>query len=101
MKQMEQKPRVEHYHQNKGRVFGGLNNGQKAVTNSNNPWYNLQQQQQHQQNNQQAGSHMRAVFLNASGSRNGSCGTGVFLPRGIGAAPLSHARNKITKSTFP
>ncbi|XP_007016271.2 PREDICTED: uncharacterized protein LOC18590595 [Theobroma cacao] len=80
MKQMEQKPRVKHY-QSKGRVFS--DNGQKAATNSNNPWYTRQQQQQ-QQTNQQAGSDMRAVFLNASGSRNGSCGTGVFLPRGIG-----------------
>ncbi|XWS71629.1 hypothetical protein CRYUN_Cryun03dG0154300 [Craigia yunnanensis] len=85
MKQMEQKPRIKHY-QSKGRVFGGLNNGQKVAPNSNNPWYTLQQQQQQQQQqgNQQAGSDMRAVFLNASGSRNGSCGTGVFLPRGIG-----------------
>ncbi|XP_021278037.1 serine/threonine-protein kinase pakD [Herrania umbratica] len=83
-KQMEQKPRVKHY-QSKGRVFS--DNGQKAASDSNNPWYTRQQQQQQQQqqqSNQQAGSDMRAVFLNASGSRNGSCGTGVFLPRGIG-----------------
>ncbi|KAA3489650.1 G patch domain-containing 3 [Gossypium australe] len=96
MKQMEQKPRVKHYNQNKGRVFGGFNNGQKAVTNSNNPWYNLQpqQQQQQQQSNQQAGSHMRAVFLNASGSRNGSSGTGVFLPRGIGGTPTESRKKQ-------
>ncbi|XP_022730835.1 uncharacterized protein LOC111285582 isoform X2 [Durio zibethinus] len=81
MKQMEQKPRIKH-HQSKGRVFSEFNNGQKVAPNSYNPWYTLQQQQQ--QSNQQAGSNMRAVFLNASGSRNGSCGTGVFLPRGIG-----------------
>ncbi|KAK8513272.1 hypothetical protein V6N12_052470 [Hibiscus sabdariffa] len=43
--------------------------------------------QQQQQQQQLAGSHMRAVFFNASGSRNGSCGTGVFLPRGIGGTP--------------
>lgn len=29
----------------------------------------------------QVGSGMRAIFLGGSGSRNGSSGTGVFLPR--------------------
>ncbi|XVE59336.1 hypothetical protein DITRI_Ditri05aG0037900 [Diplodiscus trichospermus] len=72
MKQIEQKPTINHY-QRKGRVLGGLNNGH--------PWYTVQHHQQQQQ--QQSNQHdMRAVFLNASGSRNGSCGTGVFLPRG-------------------
>ncbi|XVF19966.1 hypothetical protein REPUB_Repub11eG0157000 [Reevesia pubescens] len=87
MKQMEQKPKIKH-HQSKGRISGGFNNGQKLASNSNNPWYNLQQQQQQQQqSNQQlqaVGSDMMAVFLNASESTNGSCGTGVFLPRGMG-----------------
>ncbi|XVF05425.1 hypothetical protein REPUB_Repub05bG0171100 [Reevesia pubescens] len=84
MKQMEQTSRNKHY-QSKGRVIGGLNNGQKVAPNSNNPWYTQQQQQEQQQSNQQqAGSDMRAVFLDASGSRNGSSGTGVFLPRVIG-----------------
>ncbi|TYI26197.1 hypothetical protein ES332_A05G099000v1 [Gossypium tomentosum] len=53
-----------------------------------------QQQQQQQQSNQQAGSHMRAVFLSASGSRNGSCGTGVFLPRGIGGTPTESRKKQ-------
>ncbi|XWS28768.1 hypothetical protein CRYUN_Cryun25bG0099600 [Craigia yunnanensis] len=96
MKQMEQKPRIKHY-QSKGRVYGGFNNGQKVSTNSNNPWYFLQQQQQ--QSNQQAGSVMRAVFLNASGSRNGSCGTGVFLPRGIGI-PCESRKKQGSKKFF-
>ncbi|KAK8582280.1 hypothetical protein V6N13_145265 [Hibiscus sabdariffa] len=87
MKQTElklQNLRTKHYHQSKGRVFGG--------SNSNNPWYNLQQQQQ--QRNQLAGSHMRAVFLDASGSRNGSCGTGVFMPRGIGGTPTESRKKQ-------
>ncbi|KAG4198534.1 hypothetical protein ERO13_A05G091900v2 [Gossypium hirsutum] len=53
-----------------------------------------QQQQQQQQSNQQADSHMRAVFLSASGSRNGSCGTGVFLPRGIGGTPTESRKKQ-------
>ncbi|GMI92184.1 hypothetical protein like AT5G59050 [Hibiscus trionum] len=84
MKQMEQKlqkPRTKLYHQSKGRDFG-----------SNNPWYNLPQRQQ--QGNQQAGSPMRAVFLNASGSRNGSSGTGVFLPRGVGGTPTESRKKQ-------
>ncbi|GMI81750.1 hypothetical protein like AT5G59050 [Hibiscus trionum] len=90
MKQTERKlqnTRTKHYHQSKGRVFGGYN--------SYNPWYNLQQQQQQQQ----AGSHTRGVFLNASGSRNGSCGTGVFLPRGIGGTPPTESRKKQGSAT--
>ncbi|XP_057954703.1 uncharacterized protein LOC131148794 isoform X2 [Malania oleifera] len=31
-----------------------------------------------------SGEGMRAVFLGGSGSKGGSCGTGVFLPRGVG-----------------
>ncbi|XP_022753815.1 uncharacterized protein LOC111302142 [Durio zibethinus] len=101
MKQMEQKPRVKNY-QSKGRVFGGFKDGQKVSPNSNNPWYNLQQQQQQQQqSNQQAGSDMRAVFLNASGSRNGSCGTGVFLPRGIGACCESRKKQGCATVLIP
>ncbi|XP_039052383.1 uncharacterized protein LOC120194049 [Hibiscus syriacus] len=97
MKQTEQKlqkPRTKHYHQGRGRVLGGFNNGHKAAPNSNNPWYNLPQPQQLQQGNQQTGSHMRAVFLNASGSRSGSSGTGVFLPRGIGGNPTESRKKQ-------
>ncbi|XP_039041566.1 uncharacterized protein LOC120180261 [Hibiscus syriacus] len=90
-----QKPRTKHYHQGKGRVLGGFKyNGHKAAPNSNNPWYNLPQRQQQQQGNQQTGSHMRAVFLDASGSRNGSSGTGVFLPRGIGGNPTESRKKQ-------
>ncbi|KAG4155575.1 hypothetical protein ERO13_D03G120500v2 [Gossypium hirsutum] len=78
MKQREQKPKTKHC-QSKGIAIGGFKNGQKLAPTSNNPWYFLNQQQQ---SNQQTGSDMRAVFLNGSGSRTGSCGTGVFLPRG-------------------
>ncbi|KAA3456763.1 forkhead box protein P2-like [Gossypium australe] len=78
MKQREQKPKNKHC-QSKGIAIGGFNNGQKFAPTCNNPWYFLNQQQQ---SNQQTGSDMRAVFLNGSGSRTGSSGTGVFLPRG-------------------
>ncbi|KAK8550861.1 hypothetical protein V6N12_039544 [Hibiscus sabdariffa] len=97
MKQTEQKlqkPRSKHYHQGKGGVVGGSNNGHKAAPNSNKPWYNLPQRQQQQQGNQQGGSHMRAVFLNAPGSRNGSSGTGVFLPRGTGGTPTESRKKQ-------
>ncbi|XP_039008913.1 uncharacterized protein LOC120137161 [Hibiscus syriacus] len=87
-----QKPSTKHYHQGKGRVLDGFNNGHKAAPNSKNPLYNLHQRQQ--QGNQQAGPHMRAVFFNASGSRNGSRGTGVFLPRGIGGNPTESSKEQ-------
>lgn len=89
MKQMEQKPRIKPY-QSKGKVFG----------NSDNYLCNLQQQQQQRQSNQQAGSNMRAVFLNSTGSRNGSCGTGVFLPRGIGTPCQSRKTQGSKKVTL-
>ncbi|GMI97140.1 hypothetical protein like AT5G59050 [Hibiscus trionum] len=87
MKQKEQKPRTNHQ-QSKGKVLAGFNNGYKVPINSNTPWYTLQQQQQ-QQRKQRTGSDMRPLFLTGSGSRNGSCGTGVFLPRGTGGIPCN------------
>ncbi|KAJ9146727.1 hypothetical protein P3X46_028959 [Hevea brasiliensis] len=65
------KQQARKFHQSKGRTCGGFGNGQKGS------WANLQQQQR-------TGSEMTAFFLGESGSRSGSCGTGVFLPRGIG-----------------
>ncbi|KAK8488831.1 hypothetical protein V6N11_025345 [Hibiscus sabdariffa] len=92
MKQKEQKPRTNH-HQSKGKVPGGINNGYKVPINSNNtPWYTLQQQQQ--QSKKQTGSDMRPVFLTGSCSRNGSGGTGVFLPRGTGGIPCNPRKKK-------
>ncbi|XP_068669167.1 uncharacterized protein [Aristolochia californica] len=38
------------------------------------------------QQQQQPGAGMRAVFLGGSGTSRESCGTGVFLPRGVGNA---------------
>ena len=43
-------------------------------------WAALPQQPTHKA----AGSGLRAIFLRGSDSRSGSCGTGVFLPRGTG-----------------
>ncbi|EEF41883.1 conserved hypothetical protein [Ricinus communis] len=66
------KQQVKQFHQNKGRACSGFGNGQKVSS-----WVNLQQKQR-------TGSEMTAVFLGEPGSRSGSsCGTGVFLPRGI------------------
>ncbi|KAJ9172425.1 hypothetical protein P3X46_015666 [Hevea brasiliensis] len=65
------KQEARQFHQSKGRACTGSGNGQRVS------WANLQQQQR-------TGSEMTAVFLGESGSRNGSFGTGVFLPRGIG-----------------
>ncbi|XP_015575494.1 uncharacterized protein LOC8279810 [Ricinus communis] len=72
-KQIElNKQQVKQFHQNKGRACSGFGNGQKVSS-----WVNLQQKQR-------TGSEMTAVFLGEPGSRSGSsCGTGVFLPRGI------------------
>ncbi|XP_022874830.1 uncharacterized protein LOC111393506 [Olea europaea var. sylvestris] len=44
------------------------------------------------------GSGMRAVFLGGSGSSNGSCGTGVFLPRGSDV-PAEHKKKSGVCST--
>ncbi|XP_039014163.1 uncharacterized protein LOC120144081 [Hibiscus syriacus] len=82
-KQKQQKPRTKH-HQSKGKILGGFNNGYHLPNNPNTPWYTLQQQSK-----QQTGSVMKAVFLTGSGSRNGSSGTGVFLPRGTGGTPCN------------
>ncbi|XXG66357.1 hypothetical protein AAC387_Pa05g3856 [Persea americana] len=40
----------------------------------------------HQQQQQQGGSGMRAIFLEGSGSKRESVGTGVFLPRRVGSS---------------
>lgn len=65
-------------------------------------WPTLQQSLQLQK--QQAvgsgpGSGMRAVFLGGSGSRSGSSGTGVFLPRGNGISNPPEVRKKSECST--
>lgn len=83
MKQLEYKKQLKLY-QNKARAYSGYNNtGQKtlhpATSSSINPWSNMQQS-----NQQQPSSGMRAVFLGEPGSKTGSGGTGVFLPKGIG-----------------
>ncbi|KAL5750394.1 hypothetical protein ACOSP7_024997 [Xanthoceras sorbifolium] len=88
MKQLDHKNQFKQY-QNKSRAVGGSNNGQKTnrppSSTTSSSWSSIHQTQTHQQ---QPGSGMRAVFLGGSaGSGAGSCGTGVFLPRGIGYSP--------------
>ncbi|KAE8681011.1 hypothetical protein F3Y22_tig00111344pilonHSYRG00013 [Hibiscus syriacus] len=72
----------------------GFNNGYH----SNTPWHTLHQQQQQQQQQQkskkQTGSDERAVFLTGSGSKNGSSGTGVFLPRATGGTPCNSRKKQ-------
>ncbi|KAK3206382.1 hypothetical protein Dsin_020428 [Dipteronia sinensis] len=74
MKQLGQKKQFKQHHQKTNRP--------PSSTTSNS------YQTQTQTHQQQPGSGMRAVFLGGStSSRAGSCGTGVFLPRGIGYSP--------------
>ena len=76
-KQNEPKQQFRQFQsKDKGLGAGGFSSGYQ---NSKVTWSNFQQQQ-----HRTTGSEMRAVFLSESGSRTGSCGTGVFLPRGIG-----------------
>lgn len=82
MKQLEYQKQLKAC-QNKARAYSGYNNiGQRTVrpptSPSVSPWSNMQQ------SNQQPSSGMRAVFLGEPGSKSGSGGTGVFLPKGIG-----------------
>ena len=51
------------------------------------------------QSHQQGGSGMRALFLGGSQARSGTCGTGVFLPRGTSSAAPSEPRKKPGKLT--
>ncbi|XP_031286315.1 uncharacterized protein LOC116145002 [Pistacia vera] len=102
MKQLEYKKQLKVY-QNKARAYGGYNNiGQKTVpsptSSSISPWSNSNMQQQQQSNQQQPSSGMRAVFLGEPGSKTGSVGTGVFLPKGIGGNS-SESRKKPGCST--
>lgn len=77
----EIQPKQQSRHlQTKGRACGGYTNDQKGS------WANLQQQQR-------TGSEMKAVFLGDPGSRSRSCGTGVFLPRGIGNTSVTRKKS--------
>ncbi|KAJ0984059.1 hypothetical protein J5N97_002415 [Dioscorea zingiberensis] len=60
-------------------------------------WPSLQQQ--HQQPG--AGSGMRAIFLNGSGSRRESAGTGVFLPRRAGNTPETRRKPACSTVLLP
>lgn len=67
--------------QNRGRAvgIGGYGRCGRSVGMSSSPWPVPSSQPQ-----LQSGSGMRAVFLDGSGSKKGSSGTGVFLPRRVG-----------------
>ncbi|XP_068638442.1 uncharacterized protein [Aristolochia californica] len=44
---------------------------------------------------------MRAVFLGGSGTRGESCGTGIFLPRGVGNAADLHKKPACSTVLLP
>ncbi|KAL6967603.1 hypothetical protein U1Q18_033413 [Sarracenia purpurea var. burkii] len=48
-----------------------------------------------------SGSGMRAVFLGGPGSRSGSCGTGVFLPRGTDKPAEVHKKSGCSTILIP
>lgn len=99
MKHIDYRKQLKLY-QNKARAYNGYNNIEQKTfrppTSSSSPWSNMQQQQQ--TNQQQPSSGMRAVFLGEPGSKTGSGGTGVFLPKGIGNP--SESRKKSGKIVY-
>lgn len=60
-------------------------------------WAALPQQPTHKA----AGSGLRAIFLRGSDSRSGSCGTGVFLPRGTGNPSDSRKKQECSTALIP
>lgn len=69
--------------QNRARA-GGLGHGRcgRTLGSSSSSLWSIPPQQHHQQ----GGSGMRAFFLEGSGSKRESVGTGVFLPRRLGSS---------------
>lgn len=80
--------------QNRARCFEGSRCTRPTHCLPQSTWPPLQASQQQQQ---KTGSDMRAVFLNGSGVRRESTGTGVFLPRRFGTP--TEARKKTGCST--
>ncbi|KAK0606175.1 hypothetical protein LWI29_034863 [Acer saccharum] len=91
MKQLDNKKQFKQHHQNKSKAFGDGSNNNVQKTNrppSSTTSISYQSQAQTHQQQPGPGPGMRAVLLGGSASsRAGSCGTGVFLPRGIGYSP--------------
>ncbi|XP_071737611.1 uncharacterized protein [Rutidosis leptorrhynchoides] len=81
--QQQQMYQRQFVHENRGRNGGGGNMKAGAAAAPLSAWPTLQQSKQHQP---PRGSGMRAVFLgNPNNPKRESVGTGVFLPRQIGA----------------
>ncbi|GAV78324.1 hypothetical protein CFOL_v3_21792 [Cephalotus follicularis] len=93
-KKLEPGQKLTHFN-NKARSCNGFIYGQKLQLPA------MQQQHTDHHQAQAAGSGMRAVFLNGSGSPTGSCGTGVFLPRGIGNPDESHKKSGCSTVLIP
>ncbi|XP_044476462.1 uncharacterized protein LOC123204002 [Mangifera indica] len=102
MKHIDYRKQLKLY-QNKARAYNGYNNIEpknfRPPTSSSSPWSNMQQQQQ--TNQQQPSSGMRAVFLGEPGSKTGSGGTGVFLPKGIGNPSESRKKSGCSTVLIP
>ncbi|XP_011019198.1 PREDICTED: uncharacterized protein LOC105121999 isoform X3 [Populus euphratica] len=79
--------------QNRGRNVTSVSRGPLGLSASAwPPLRNSAQQQQQQYSNSQGGSGMRAVFLGNPGGKKECAGTGVFLPRQIGARTESRKK---------
>ncbi|KAJ6362945.1 hypothetical protein OIU78_003187 [Salix suchowensis] len=79
--------------QNRGRNVTSVSRGPLGLSASAwPPLRNSTQQQQQQQSNSQGGSGMRAVFLGNPGIKRECAGTGVFLPRQLGARTESRKK---------
>lgn len=77
---MQPQPQPQQLYHNRGRDgFGGNGRCGRSVGGMSSPWPVGPSQPQ-----LQGGSGMRAVFLDGSGAKRGSSGTGVFLPRRVG-----------------
>ncbi|KAK4854706.1 hypothetical protein QYF36_000346 [Acer negundo] len=100
MKQLDNKKQFKQHQQNKSKAFGdGSNHNVQKANRPPSSTTSISYQSQTQTHQQQLGSGMRAVFRGGStSSRVGSCGTGVFLPRGISYSP-DQTRKKPGRAT--
>ncbi|KAJ4725697.1 G patch domain-containing 3 [Melia azedarach] len=104
-KQLENRKQPKQY-QNKRRGSVGFNDGQRTSVRSASPSSTstptaYSATQQPQSNQQQTGTGMRAVFLGGSGPKTKPCGTGVFLPKGIGYSSESRKKQGCSTVLIP
>ncbi|GKV08026.1 hypothetical protein SLEP1_g19716 [Rubroshorea leprosula] len=96
MKLMDQKRKIKQDYRSIGRVSSGFNNGQRV------PSHPCAGCTLHpQQSSGLDDSNMRAVVLDTSGSKTGSGGTGVFLPRRIGTSSETRKKQRCPTVLIP